>query len=65
MRMMKRIPMMEEMPLHPAAAQPPPVPPAARPEEINEEDPMEAIPKQEVPMPHEVILADAELEMHS
>jgi hypothetical protein len=44
----------------PAAAPPPPTPPAVVPEEINEEGPMEAIPKQEAPMPHEVILADAE-----
>jgi hypothetical protein len=33
------------------------------PEEINEEGPMEAVPEQEAPMPHEVILADAELEV--
>jgi hypothetical protein len=32
-------------------------------EEINEEGPMEAIPEQEAPMPHEVVLADAEPEM--
>jgi hypothetical protein len=43
-----------------AAAPPPPAPPAAVPEEINKEGSMEAIPKQEAPMPHEVILADAE-----
>jgi hypothetical protein len=46
-----------------AAAPPPWVPPAAVPEEINEEGPMEAIPEQEVPMPHEVIMAEAEPEI--
>jgi hypothetical protein len=43
-----------------AAAPPPPAPPAAVPEEIDEEGPVEAILEQEAPMPHEVILADAE-----
>jgi hypothetical protein len=38
-------------------------PPAAVTEEINEEGPMEVIPEQEAPMPHEVILADVEPEM--
>jgi hypothetical protein len=47
----------------PAAAPPPPVPPAAVPEEINKEGPMEAIPEQGVPMPHEVIMAEAEPEI--
>jgi DnaJ-domain-containing protein 1 len=47
----------------PAAAPPPPAPPAAVPEEINEEGPMEAIPGQEVPMPHEVIMVEAESEI--
>jgi hypothetical protein len=47
----------------PAVAPPPPAPPATMPEEINEEGPMEAVPEQEAPMPHEVILADAELEV--
>jgi hypothetical protein len=37
-----------------ATAPPPPVPPAVVPEETNEEVPMEAIPEQEVMMPHEV-----------
>jgi hypothetical protein len=46
----------------PAAAPPPLAPPAAVPEEINEEGPMEAIPEQEVPMPHGVIMAEAEPE---
>jgi hypothetical protein len=46
-----------------ATAPPPPVPPALVPEEIHEEGPMEAIPEQEAPMPHEVVLADVELEM--
>jgi hypothetical protein len=44
----------------PAAAPPPPAPSAAVPEEIDEEGPMEAILEQEAPMPHEVILVDAE-----
>jgi hypothetical protein len=39
------------------------MPPAVMPEEIDEEGPVEAIPEQEDPMPHEVILADAEPEM--
>jgi hypothetical protein len=47
----------------PTAAPPPPAPPAAMPEEINEEGPMEAIPEQEVPMPHEVVMAEAEPEI--
>jgi hypothetical protein len=46
-----------------AAAPPLPAPPATMPEEINEEGPMEAIPEQEVPMPHEVVRAEAEPEM--
>jgi hypothetical protein len=33
------------------------------PKEINEEGPMEAIPEQEVPMLHEVIMAEAESEI--
>jgi hypothetical protein len=33
------------------------------PEEINKEGPMEAIPGQEVPMPHEVIMAEVEPEI--
>jgi hypothetical protein len=47
----------------PAAAPPPPAPPVAVLEEINEEGPMEAIPEQEVRMPHEVIMVEAELEV--
>jgi hypothetical protein len=47
----------------PAATPPPPVPPATMPEEINEEDPMEAVPEQEVLMPHEVVMAEAEPEI--
>jgi hypothetical protein len=46
-----------------AAAPPPPVPLAATPEEICDEGPVEMIPEQEAPVPHEVILADAEPEM--
>jgi hypothetical protein len=44
----------------PAAAPPPPAPPAAVPEEIDEEVPVELIPEQEAPVPHEVIPADVE-----
>jgi hypothetical protein len=33
------------------------------PKEIDEEGPVEAIPEQEAPMPHEVILADAKPKM--
>jgi hypothetical protein len=47
----------------PIAASPPLAPPAAVPEEINEEGPMEAIPGQEVPLPHEVVMAEAEPEI--
>jgi hypothetical protein len=47
----------------PAAAPPPLAPPATVPEEINEEGPMEAIPEQEVLMPHEVIMAETEPEI--
>jgi hypothetical protein len=47
----------------PAAAPPLPVPPAIVPEQIDEEGLMEVIPEQEAPMPHEVILADAESKM--
>jgi hypothetical protein len=47
----------------PVAAPPPPTAPAAVPEEINEEGPMEAIPEQEVPMLHEVVMAEAEPEI--
>jgi DnaJ-domain-containing protein 1 len=47
----------------PAAAPPPLAPPPAVPEEINDEGPMEAIPEQGVPMPHEVIMAEAEHEI--
>jgi hypothetical protein len=42
---------------------PPPVPPAATLEEVDDEGPVEMIPKQEAPVPHEVVLADAEPEM--
>jgi hypothetical protein len=47
----------------PTAAQPPPVPPTAVFEEINEEGPMEVIQEQEVLMPHEVVMAEAEPEV--
>jgi hypothetical protein len=47
----------------PATAPPPLAPPTAMPEEINEEGPMEAVPEQEVPMPHEVVMAEAEPEI--
>jgi hypothetical protein len=44
----------------PAATPPPPAPPAATPKEIDEEGPLVVVPKQEAPMPHEVVPADAE-----
>jgi hypothetical protein len=44
----------------PAAAPPPPMPPVTSLEEIDEEGPVEVIPKQEAPMSHEVIPADAD-----
>jgi hypothetical protein len=47
----------------PATTPPPSVPPAAVPEEINEEGPVDAIPEQEAPMSHVVILVDAEPEV--
>jgi hypothetical protein len=47
----------------PAAAPPSPAPPTLAHEEIDEEGPVEAIPEQEVPLPHEVILVDAEPEV--
>jgi hypothetical protein len=46
-----------------AAAPPPPVPPTAVLEEIDKEGPVQAIPGQEAPMPHDVILAEAEPEV--
>jgi hypothetical protein len=46
-----------------AAKPPPPAPPTAAPEEIDDEGPVEMNLEQEAPVPHEVILADAELEM--
>jgi hypothetical protein len=47
----------------PAAVPPPLAPPAAAPDRINDEGSVEVIPEQEAPVPHEVILADAEPEM--
>jgi hypothetical protein len=47
----------------PAATPPPPAPPTTALEEIDDEGPMEIIPEQEAPVPHEVILAEAEPEM--
>jgi hypothetical protein len=44
----------------PAAAPSPPAPPATAPEEINEEGPVEVIPEQEAPKPHEVVQTNAE-----
>jgi hypothetical protein len=43
----------------PVAALPPPTPPTTAPEEINKEGSVEVIPEQEVPVPHEVVPADA------
>jgi hypothetical protein len=47
----------------PAAAPPPPAPPAVVLEEIDEEGPVEAIPEQEGPVPHEDVPVDAEPEV--
>jgi hypothetical protein len=47
----------------PAAAPQPPEPPAVAHEEIDDEVHVEMIPKKEAPVVHEVILADAELEI--
>jgi hypothetical protein len=47
----------------PTVTPPPPAPPAAALEEIDDEGPMEVIPEQDAPVPHEVILADAEHKM--
>jgi hypothetical protein len=46
-----------------AATPPVLAPPATAPKEINNEGPVEMIPKHEAPVAHEVILADIELEM--
>jgi hypothetical protein len=46
-----------------AATPPAAAPPTAIPQEIDDEGPMEMVPKQEAPVPHEVILADVEPEM--
>jgi hypothetical protein len=45
------------------AAPPVPLPPTATTEEIDDEGPVEMIAEQKAPMPHEVILADAEPKM--
>jgi hypothetical protein len=42
---------------------PSPVPPAAAPDEVYDEGPVEMIPEPEPLVPHEVILADVEPEM--
>jgi hypothetical protein len=47
----------------PATAPPPSTAPTAMPEEISKEGPLEAIPEQEVSMPHEVIVTEAEPEI--
>jgi hypothetical protein len=47
----------------PVTALAPPAPPATVPGEIDEEGPVEAIPRQEAPMPYEVVLADAKPEV--
>jgi hypothetical protein len=46
-----------------ATAPPPPVCLAIAPEEVDNEGSVEMIPEREAPVPHEVVLADAELEM--
>jgi hypothetical protein len=47
----------------PASTPPPPTPPTAMPEEVDDGGPVEMIFERESPVPHEVILADAEPEM--
>jgi hypothetical protein len=47
----------------PTATPPPLAPPAVAPKEIDNEGPVEMVPEQEAPVPHKVILADAEPEM--
>ncbi len=51
------------MPPHPLPLHHHPYAPAAVPEVIDEEGPVEAIPVQEVLMPHEVVMAEAEPEI--
>jgi hypothetical protein len=64
MKRRKRMPMTEKMPSHPLLPRHHLLcPPDAALEDIDKEGPMEAIPEQEVPMSHEVVLADAELKM--
>jgi hypothetical protein len=53
----------EDTAVPPAGTPPPPVPPGVAPEETDDDGPMEMIPEQETPVPHEVILADVEPEM--
>jgi hypothetical protein len=59
----KRMLTMEEMSPHPYRCTTTSSAPAAVPEENNEEGPVEVIPEQEAPMPHDVVLADAEPEV--
>jgi hypothetical protein len=60
----KRMLTTKEMPSHPLPLhRHPQRPPAIIPEEINEEGPMEAIPKQEDPMPHKVSMTEPESEI--
>jgi hypothetical protein len=47
----------------PVAVPPSPAPPAAAPEEVNNEGPVEIIPKQEAPVLREVVFSAAEPEM--
>jgi hypothetical protein len=47
----------------PTAMLPPPAPPTAAPEEVDDEGSVEMIPEREASVLHEVILADAELEI--
>jgi hypothetical protein len=56
MKRQMRMPTMDKMPPNPLFL----APPAAAPEEINDEGPVEMVPEQEAPVPHELILADAE-----
>jgi hypothetical protein len=53
----------EDATASPAAVPPPPATPIATPEEVHDEGPVEMIPQQDAPVPHEVTLADAEPKM--
>jgi hypothetical protein len=63
MKRKRKMPTMERMSPHPYCHATTSCTPAVAPKEINDEGPAEMIPKEEAPVSHEVILADAEPEM--